>query len=128
MGRTNNKTSRQTFKDAFKLGDVLVLVVLLVLVALTIAFALKSSASYAEVYIDGELKYTLDLSSDTTLEILDGKMTLCVEDGKIRVADSDCSQKLCAHSGAISKDGGMIVCLPNKVVIKVSAGEVDAIT
>ena len=119
---------RSTLRSLFKWGDVLLLIVLIIAVVLTIVLATGHKSQYAEVYIDGKLKYQLDLNNDTTLEILDGKMTLKVENGKIFVLHSDCDEQLCVHSSPIGKDGGMIVCLPNKVVIKTVSKKVDAVT
>ena len=51
-----------------------------------------------------------------------------IENGKAYIAKSDCHNQLCVHAQAIGKEGGVIVCLPNKVVVKVVAKEVDAIT
>ena len=52
-----------------------------------------------------------------------------VEKGAIRVCDADCPDKICEERGAISKAGQTIVCLPNRIVIKVlGKGEVEAIT
>jgi len=124
----STKTTNGKYKDFFKKGDIAIVLIVVVLVVLTLVFALKSDADEAEIYVDGELKYRLDLREDTTLDILDGKMTIEVKDGKISVKKSDCLEELCVHSSAIGTDGGMIVCLPNKVVIKVVAREVDAIT
>ncbi len=122
------KKSKVKFNDFFKKGDIIVAFVVVVLIVLTLVFALSKDAGEAEIYIDGELKYRLDLSQDERIEILDGRMVIAVKEGKIRVESSDCKEQLCVHSSSVSTDGGMIVCLPNKVVIKVVAREVDAIT
>lgn len=48
---------------------------------------------------------------------------------KVRMLDSPCPDHLCVKSGAISKPGQIIVCLPNQVVIKIigyNKEEVDA--
>lgn len=112
----------------FKPGDLILLAVLIVSIVLTIVFSLGEEAPYAEIYIDGKLAYQLDLRTDKTLDILDGGMRVEIKDGKAYVSYSDCSEQLCVHSSPVSSEGGMIVCLPNRVVIKVSSGEVDAIT
>ncbi|MBR4800980.1 MAG: NusG domain II-containing protein [Clostridia bacterium] len=125
---TTSGKGKSMLKSMFKWGDALLLVVVIVAVVLTIILATGHKSQYAEVYIDGELKYQLDLNVDTTLEILDGKMTVKVENGKVFVEHSDCDEQLCVHSSPIGKDGGMIVCLPNKVVIKTVSKKVDAIT
>ena len=124
---STKKTSGK-YNDFFKKGDIAIVLVVVVLIVLTLVFALRSDADEAEIYVDGQHKYRLDLRENTTLDILDGKMRICVKDGKISVESSDCKEQLCVHSSAVGTDGGMIVCLPNKVVIKVVAREVDAIT
>lgn len=128
QSKSSNGKGKDMLKSMFKWGDVLLLLIVIVAVVLTIVLATGNKAQYAEVYIDGELKYQLNLNEDTTLDILDGKMTIKVHDGKIFVEHSDCAEQLCVHSSPIGKDGGMIVCLPNKVVIKTSSKKVDAIT
>ena len=56
-------------------------------------------------------------------------MKIVVSDGTVRVEDADCPDKICEKSGAISKAGQTIVCLPNRVVIKIlGKGEVEAIS
>lgn len=119
---------KDKYKDIFKIGDIFILLLVFVLVVLTIGFSLQKGADIAEIYIDGELCYTLSLSEDKSLEILDGKMTIVVENGHICVSESDCVEQLCVHASSISDQGGVIVCLPNRVVVKVIAKEVDAIT
>ena len=126
--KAKDNKAKSTLKSLFKWGDVLIVLVFLVAVVLTIVLATGHRAEYAEVYVDGQLKYTLDLSENKSIDILDGKMTLRVQDGKVFVVRSDCSEQLCVHSSPIGKDGGMIVCLPNKVVIKTVSKKVDAVT
>ena len=55
-------------------------------------------------------------------------MTLGIEGGKVSVLRSDCEEQLCVHSAAQSVSGGLIVCLPNHVVIEIGEREVDVIT
>lgn len=128
MSKNRNGKTKHDFKDVFKKGDVLLLLVVIVLVALTIAFSVTEKATVAEIYIDGSLAYRVDLTKDATFDILDGKMTVAVKDGRIYVAKSDCKEQLCTHASPIGNKGGTIVCLPNKVVITISAKEIDAIT
>lgn len=125
----NKKEKKGKFADIFKKGDIIILLLLVVVVIITIVFATRpKTATVAEIYVDGRLAYSLDLSKDADIELLDGRMTISVEDGKVFVKDSDCKEQLCVHSSPISGEGGMIVCLPNKVVVKVATEEVDAIS
>lgn len=112
----------------FRKGDIILLVLLLIAVILTIVFAVSGGADYVEIYIDGDLKYQIDINSDTEIDLLDGAMKIVVRNGKAWVEYSDCAEQLCVHSSPIRSDGGMIVCLPNRVVVRVDSREVVAIT
>lgn len=128
MDKEQSKDKTDILKGLFKKGDIILLVVVVLLVALTIYFALKTDAGEADVYVEGNLVYRLDLDKDATVDVLDGKVQIKIQNGKAFVAKSDCKNQLCVHAQPIGKEGGVIVCLPNKVVIKVVAKEVDAIT
>ena len=128
MSKNNATKNTDMLKGIFKKGDIILIVVVLLLVALTIFFALRSDADEADVYVDGKLVYKLDLQKDASVEILDGKMHIEVQNGKVFVSESDCKNQLCVHASPIGKEGGVIVCLPNKVVIQIVSREVDAIT
>lgn len=128
MYKKQSKDKTDILKGLFKKGDIILLVVVVLLVALTIYFALRTDAGEADVYVEGNLVYRLDLDNDATVDVLDGKVQIKIQNGKAFVAKSDCKNQLCVHAQPIGKEGGVIVCLPNKVVVKVVAKEVDAIT
>jgi hypothetical protein len=52
-----------------------------------------------------------------------GESYLEVRDGRVRMVDSACPDKLCVKTGWISSPGESIVCLPNRVVIEVVSGD-----
>lgn len=58
-------------------------------------------------------------------------ITLELQEGRVRVLHSDCPSQDCVHTGWVSRAGGQIVCLPNRMVVSVlggAASEVDGIT
>ena len=74
------------------------------------------------VRIEGRGGYTLTLSpsySDLPFS----------PEWSVRVSDSDCPGQDCVHTGAISRAGQSIVCLPAQVVISLvgAASDVDAV-
>ena len=127
-GQGGRSGAAQALRSLFRKGDIILLLVLLVAVALSVWFALRPGGEEAKVYVDGELRYTFSLSQDGEYDILDGRMTIAVSGGTVSVLRSDCSEQLCVHSAAQSVSGGLIVCLPNHVVIEVGEREVDAVT
>jgi hypothetical protein len=46
--------------------------------------------------------------------------TLVIEGGRARIEAADCPDKLCVKQRAISKAGESIICLPHKLVIRIS--------
>jgi hypothetical protein len=48
-----------------------------------------------------------------------------VADGQIRVVDATCTNKDCVHQSPISRPGQTIVCLPNRLVIRIEGSEDD---
>ena len=51
------------------------------------------------------------------------------ENGKVYAQNSVCPDGVCEHSLPITKSGDSIICLPNKIMIKISGeGETDAIS
>ena len=112
----------------FKPFDLIVVVVLLVAAALSIWFLVKPTGERVEIYKDGELVKIGALSVDFEFKI-DEHTTVKVLGKKAYVSFSDCVGQDCVMAGKISKAGETIVCLPNKVVVKiVGKGDVDVVT
>jgi hypothetical protein len=126
--KEQGEATRGGIKGFFKKGDFIIAAVLVAAVILSLVFATGSGGDNVEIYVDGKLVYQLDLYAETEIELLDGAMLVCVKDGRVWVEESDCDEQLCVHAAPIGKDGGMIVCLPNKVVVKIATREVDAVT
>lgn len=112
----------------FKIGDLIVLAVFIIAAALAIYFMTKPTGSEVYIYKDGKLLEAVSLSVEKAVKI-DEHITVKISGGAAFVLKSDCKGQDCVKAGKISKVGEMIVCLPNKVVIKiVGDGEVDYIT
>ena len=56
-------------------------------------------------------------------------LTVAAEDGNgLRVSSSDCPTQDCVHTGAISRGGQSIICLPARIVVRLegsSSGDSD---
>ena len=116
---------------SFRKGD-LIAIALVVFIAIgtVVAFLPTEAAGengIAQIYMDSALIRELPLDMDTSL-VIEGDYlnTVTVESGKIRISESSCPGGDCVHSGAIASPGRSIVCLPNRVEIRVSgASDVD---
>ncbi|HNS73017.1 MAG TPA: NusG domain II-containing protein [bacterium] len=54
-----------------------------------------------------------------------------IRGGAVRVLSSPCPEKYCVHSGSVSRQGRLIVCVPNRVVVRIpggTSGSLDMIT
>ena len=79
------------------------------------------------VYQDGKRVRELSLSEDAEW-LAEGEYTnkIVVKDGKAAITESDCPGTDCVHSGWIHESGRSIVCLPNRVELRIEgAAEVD---
>ena len=58
-----------------------------------------------------------------------GTAFLVVEEGHAHLENAPCPLKLCEAMGSIDRSGELIVCLPNRIVVKVDGPEeVDAVS
>lgn len=90
------------------------------------AVIFRDHGETAEIIQDGRTLYTLDLSKETdrtiTIDNEYGRNVIEIKDGKIRMLEADCPDKICVDTGWL---GGSvpIVCLPNKLIIRFSGGD-----
>jgi hypothetical protein len=118
------------------------IVVIVVLVFITLgssaAAFINSNKSYNNKYVEIEVKgklykkLPLDNSSNERIQIDTdlGSNTIEIINGKVRILDADCPDKICIQDGSISKPGDILVCLPHKVVVSIKGqnSETDALS
>ena len=98
---------------------VVLFLVCLLSMALSVIFYLsKEKGNVVVIYSDGVEYRTLLLDKDTEITIKE-KNNLCIKDGEAFVNWADCPDKLCIKQGKITETGKSIVCLPNKLTIKI---------
>lgn len=80
------------------------------------------------IEVDGRPLYVLPIGRERIVEVEGPRGTTRIElrQGKVRVNDSPCPTKQCIKQGWI--EHGVIVCLPNKVVITITNDSDDADT
>jgi hypothetical protein len=117
------------------LADRLLLVILLVGSVAGIFIAREALPQPTGVVIDVAGKpafnYPIDVNRTVTLSGPYGKMVVEIKDRRVRMKEAHCPNLICVKEGWISK--GVIVCVPNRVVIIVGGGTkgpkgVDAVT
>lgn len=122
---------KNDYKLTFCKGD-FIAIVLVAALAILVSFVFWTSTGTKEgsvvaVYENGKLVREIPLTDDTEF-IVEGTYTnrIVVKDGKAAIVESDCPGADCVHSGWIHEAGRSIVCLPNRVEIRIEgASDVD---
>lgn len=111
----------------FKKTDFVFIGVIVVFALALMAFMYGGkTASVANIYKGNTLIKTVDLSVDTDFSL--ENFDFCVNGGAISVVNSPCKNKICVNTGAVSKGGQAIVCLPERMVVTlVSEDGYDAV-
>lgn len=110
---------------------IIFLVILLIGAAITwwILWQGKKEGTVAHIYQNGKEIKVIHLDMVTEKEQLtiygeNGKYNqIQIENGKISIIDASCPDKICIETGAIQNDLVPIVCLPNKLMIKIEGAE-----
>lgn len=122
-------------------GDKILIFAVIIVNVFILVVINQSLFSYEEKYIsiqvNGEEIKTILFSDDLigkTIPIKTeyGYNLIEIGDGKVRVVEADCPDKLDVKQGYISKVGEVIVCLPNRLVIEIKGvseeTEIDGIS
>lgn len=107
----------------FKKSDLLLFlcVIFLSLLLLFVFFVSKEKGAEITVKVGSQTLGTYSLGEDREIPIITehGRNTLVIEGGYAYIKDADCPDRLCVHTGRISKTGESIVCLPHRVSVTV---------
>lgn len=107
---------------SFRKGDlaaVALVVVLAVLVAV-VFLPRESTDAAVTVYLDGVQIGAYSLNEDAVIPVSgEYHNTVVIKDGKVAVTESDCPGEDCVHSGWIGTPGRSIVCLPNRLEVRI---------
>ena len=110
----------------------LILIGILLLTALILFLLFKDKQrnepdAVAVVTVDGTEIARYPLSRNGTFVLNEGSNTLVIENGEAWVSEANCPDKLCMGFGKISKNGEIIVCLPNRLIVMIEGGEASGI-
>ncbi len=114
----------KSLKLSFQKGDWLAVVLVIVLTVLTAGFFMpKNTASekkIIQIFHDNQLIKECSPDGEESFWV-EGtyRNKIVISGGSVSVAESNCPGEDCVHSGRISHAGRSIVCLPNKVEIRI---------
>lgn len=118
----SEKTEALKNSGPFKLWDILLFGLTAVLIVIIMWVSLsKPEGNYVSVSINGKTTNYYSLKDSGKYSIADGSLTLVIEDGSAYVTDSKCPDHYCEKTGRIKLEGQKIVCLPQEIVITVTA-------
>lgn len=103
------------------IADFFLIIGLLLITVISAIFIYKDSDSddlYVEISIDGEIVDRIQLDKDFTTVLSTGNK-LVIKDATVTIDDADCPDKLCVKQGSIHKSNESIICLPNKLVVRI---------
>lgn len=60
-----------------------------------------------------------DVQKEIMMQGLKGPFVFEIRDGKVRIKDSTCPNKLCVKMGWVSQEGQVVCCIPNSVFLKI---------
>lgn len=111
----------------FKKADILLAAALLLLGfgSLLLLQRGQTDGAYVRVTVDGKLYASYALSGEQIVRIATpyGENLLRIDGDGARMIDADCHGKDCVESGAIAKQGQMILCLPHRLCVTITGEE-----
>ena len=123
MDSSRNPESVATSKSRKIRNDILFIaaILLLLLVAGLAILLFRTAGNTVVVTVDGKNYAEYPLNVDREVEIRSnlGENLLVIEDGKAFVKSASCPDGICSDHRPIGYNGESIICLPNKVVVKI---------
>ncbi|MBP5492443.1 MAG: NusG domain II-containing protein [Clostridiales bacterium] len=136
-GQSNISAKKRHYPERrfkFASGDVLILLAVVIASAIMLVGVLfyeqsvKSKTRYVQISMDGQVLFKRDLSEfeepmEYQLTVPEGMMVIYISSEEVYVKESPCEDKICVKEGALTHVGDGAVCLPNRVVVQIVAGE-----
>ena len=97
-----------------------------IFIVCAVLFVTSEDGVTVTVSVDGKPYATYSLSENITADIrsgddFSGLNVLIIDNGTAYVSEASCPDGICAAHKPIKRSGESIICLPNRVVISVSA-------
>lgn len=104
-------------------GDkiLIALIVVVGILSLVTISRLRQPGDRVIIGVNGQEVQELNLDHPQEITVTGpiGKTIIKIDHGSVQVIASNCPEKACVRTGKIRHAGEMIVCVPNKVVIKI---------
>lgn len=105
-------------------GDKILFCILLLSAILSLYFIVPadSDAEFVSIRVQGVEQAKLPLSKNKLLTLAGaaGEATIEIKNGQVRIVASDCPQQICVKTGRIKRQGEIIVCVPNRIIVHIT--------
>ncbi len=111
-------------------GDAVLLMLMLGAVAASVAGRWRSApGASAVVEVDGSVVQTLNLQHPGRVSVRGvlGSVVVEIREGGVAVVAAECPNHVCVRTGRRSRAGDVIVCVPNRVVVRIPGGEKEGV-
>ena len=104
---------------------VLIIIAIIISVIYYITAGRVSDGAVCNISVDGKVVQTIDLSEPDCEFTLpqNPNIRFSVKNHAIAFIASDCPDKICVRTGYISHTGQTAACLPNRVIIRITAAD-----
>ncbi|MCI8757929.1 MAG: NusG domain II-containing protein [Oscillospiraceae bacterium] len=99
--------------------------ILLAALALWLCLRPGDQGGWAVVTVDGQEQGRYPLGEDRTVTLGDGTAynVLEIAGGQAAVREANCGDHTCVRTGAVSREGEVIVCLPHRLTVEIQGGQ-----
>lgn len=108
-------------------SDIILILTLSIFISFSFLVFKPNKSNIANVYYENNIIKTIDLNKDAfyNVEGYNGIVLIEVKNKKIRVKKEKSPNNLCSKQGFV--DSVPIICLPNKIIIKIETSDIDAV-
>jgi hypothetical protein len=101
-----------------KKGDMFLVAILSLFVLSILAFNLffQKNGQTVEISVDGKIVAVKNINKDEQIKLEHNIIT--IKNGKVAMEESNCPDQLCVKHTPLKKSGE-IICLPNRVIVKI---------
>ncbi len=122
-------------KKYIRKADIILLIVLVSVGLASTAYLAMSQTAGSKVIIEsnGEMYGRYSLLEDQVIDVKNGTESnrVVIKGGEVYVKKASCRNQVCVDTGRIDKAGQSIICLPNKLVVRIEGkggGSYDAVS
>ncbi len=107
---------------AVRIPDVILITALILAAAVSFPLLASNRSGTVQVFRVDRLVAEYPLNENRRFSVSGdiGQVDIEINQGKARICDASCANKLCVHAGSIAQPHQMVLCAPNRVMITVS--------